>query len=173
VQEEFKEAMLTCGLHDGNAVIRGGTVSVVDMELIDAVGIDHFRRCFYLGNVQFVEPLGNRRWCSLVPKSNEHYVFIRGTKILMFRFCERCRDFPKYVHGYGTRFDVIDSDVSSREVIYPSMWPSFLIRGDYLQRIDPFKQKKLIHVNRIPIVGSPMDGLPLDLFSLPRDFRIV
>ena len=169
MQSEDNFAILMAHLFDNRKkLVKGGTILNLDLEIIGALGRDAFEKCFYLGKVDFVERKGRREFVSLIPRFESSIVFTRGENVEFF-FCRVCKDFPCYGHSHPFKPYVLSKDVEERLPLYPSVDGSFLLRGDLLPLIQPFR--KTIHLKEIPIRDEPADDLPGDLFSLPRDFR--
>lgn len=167
LQSDLDCSFLYACLFDSLGFEVGGVIPVVDSRLIDLVGVASFNAGFCLGAVDFVEPNNQWSFVSLVPQSNKSVVRIRSDSNVRISLCKKCKASLLFDEHYLSPNYVLENDVYDRLPVYPGLGASLLVRDDVMSNISCFSDT--LHINKIPIVEKPLDGLPENLLTLPRN----
>ena len=153
----------------GRNVDKGGIVPIVDREMISSLGTSCFEDSFFIGDVEFSRVLGKRNFASLVPKSNDYLVIVRGSRNSGVEVCSKCRKYPIYSIGLPYEPYILVRNTLDFVGLLATPNGSILIRSDLLDGVSRFLSG--MNTSKIEVLEKPVDDLPENLLELSSDFK--
>lgn len=152
-----------------------GTIGIMRNDLRDALDeftSGAFSEAFYWGDMKYTIKKPPKVFQTFLNKSNEIMLSSRGGKSSFFRFCENCRR-PRYAPSGGADFTcyLLTQMIRDKSPFYISSVFSLFVRADIADKLKARRISKL-DIKKIPVRETPLDGLPIDLNELPKDFRM-
>lgn len=141
----------------------GSDLSIVDQNFLDACGASELEKTF------FVTPDSMRRRYALVPRDERLRVPLRCTNEFQydFSFCKYCGS-ADYSIRSSADSAVLRIDLKKNWSVYVSFNNALLVSVEVAKRLKALC--KGLQYESIPIIDEPADGLPADLYTLPRDY---
>jgi hypothetical protein len=152
-----------------------GTIGIIRKDLrnaLDEFSFGGFSKAFFWGDVKFTKKNRSNVFYAFLNRSNEIMLSPRGGKSSFFRFCENCGS-PRYAASGGADFTcyLLAQMVHEKCPFYVSNVFSLFVRADIADKLKARRIGKL-DLKWMPVRDTPLDGLPIELSELPKDFRM-
>lgn len=153
-----------------------GIVGIIRDDVLDAVlecCKGEFEKAFYIGEVTPLKKSRSKhKYHSIVAKSTEFQLSVRGGKSSLFSYCDDCGQLG-YAASGGDDFVeyLLEFDVRTDKMIYAERIYSLYLREDAAERFMARGFPK-VKLDKMKMRKTPLDGLPIDLNELPKDFRM-